>query len=79
MKALPVNFGFDFATDARAVFEALKHRKPLPVDEEVYTKEHLLIDDVMANYLEFSDQPEEIRKCLIERVRFRHRRPRQRS
>ena len=79
MKSLPINFDFDFANDARKVFEALKHREPLPVDEEVYTSEHLLIDDMVADYLEFSDQQEEIRQCLIERVNFRHRRARQRG
>ena len=51
MKALPINFGFDYGTDARAVFEALKFREPLPVSEEVYTNEHLLIDDMVADYL----------------------------
>ena len=79
MKSLPINFDFDFANDARKVFEALKHREPLPVDEEVYTSEHLLIDDMVADYLEFSGQQEEIRQCLIERVNFRHRRARQRG
>jgi len=74
MKALPINLGFDFGTDARAVYEALKLREPLPVSDEVYTDEHLLIDDMVADYPEFSDQQEEIRQCLIERVGFRHRR-----
>ena len=79
MKTLPIDFDFDFANDAKQVFDAIKYREPLPVVEEVYTNEHLLIDDMVADYLEFSDQQEEIRQCLIERVSFRHTRARQRG
>ena len=76
MKMLPVDFDFGFADEAMEVFQSLKYREPLPVSEELYTKEHLLIDDVVTNYFGISDRQEEIRQCLIERVHFRHSRAR---
>ena len=53
MKALPVNFGFDFAEDAKKVFDSLKNREPLSVPEEIITEEHLLIDNMVADYFGF--------------------------
>lgn len=76
MKALPMNFNFDFATQARKVFNDIRCRQPLPVQEEVYTKEHLFIDDMIGNYLGFADRQEDIRKSLIEQVSFRMSRAR---
>ena len=71
MKALPINFDFDFATQARQVFNNIKCRQPLPVQEEVYTKEHLLIDDMVADFLGFSDKQDDIRQTLVKQVSFR--------
>ena len=79
MKGLPVNFDFDFADEARDVFETIKHREPLPVSEEVYTEDHLSIDEMVANFFGFSDEQESIRQSLIGQVNFRVSRSRSRS
>ena len=76
MKALPVNFGFDFAEDAKKVFDSLKNREPLSVPEEIITEEHLLIDNMVADYFGFRDMLENIREALIEQVNFRLNRAR---
>ncbi len=74
MKALPVNFDFDFAADAKKVFDTLKRGAPLPIAEEVTTKAHLLIDDVIADYFGFRGLTETIRQTLVEQVNFRTKR-----
>ena len=71
MKTLPVDFSFDFADDAKHVFDLIKSREPLPVSEEVYTREHLLIDDMVADYFGISNQIDAIRQTLINHVSFR--------
>ena len=76
MKLLPVAFDFNFADDAKQVMETLKHREPLPVWEEVYTEEHLLIDNMVAECLNFSNDQQRIRENLVDQVRFRGNRSR---
>lgn len=71
MKTLPVNFRFDFAEDAKEVFESIKNREPMSVAEEIYTDEHLLIDDMVADSLGFKDMLEDIRETLVRQVDFR--------
>ena len=71
MKTLPINFNFDFANDAKEVFDLIKTREPLPVSKEVYTKEHLLLDDMITSYFGISSQNEVIRRALIDQVDFR--------
>ena len=71
MKMLPIDFNFDFTREAKQVFEMLKNREPLPVSKEIYTDEHLLIDDLVAGYFGFQDRLENIRNTLIEQVNFR--------
>ena len=71
MKTLPINFSFDFGNEAKHVFELLRNREPLPVSEEIYTEEHLLIDEIIAGYFGLSDQQEAIRDTLINQVDFR--------
>ncbi|MCY3550427.1 MAG: Eco57I restriction-modification methylase domain-containing protein [Candidatus Poribacteria bacterium] len=71
MKMLPIDFNFDFEREAKQVFEILKDREPLPVSKEIYTDEHLLIDDIVADYFGFQDRLEDIRNALIEQVNFR--------
>ena len=72
MKALPVGFSFDFANDAKQVFESIRSREPLAVREEVYTEEHLAIDDMVARYFGFSNRQQDIRDALLEHVNSRH-------
>ena len=79
MKTLPINFDFDFAEDAKGVFQIIKDREPKPVSEEVYTDEHLLIDDMVANHFGFLDRQEDIRQALIEQVSLRMSRSRSRE
>ncbi len=71
MKTLPIDFNFDFAHEAKQVFELLKDREPLPVLKEIYTDEHLFIDDIVADYLGFQDKLDDIRNTLIEQINFR--------
>ena len=71
MKMLPIDFNFDFAADAKTVFSNLKNREPMPVAEEIYTEEHLLIDNLVAAYFGFQGKVEDIRNALIEQVNFR--------
>ena len=74
MKKLPIDFNFDFAREAKQVFEMHKDREPMPVSEEIHTDGHLFIDDMIANYFGFQDRLEDIRNTLIEQVNFRHSR-----
>ncbi len=76
MKALPVNFDFDFADAAKEVFDSIKHREPMSVAEEISTEEHLLIDEMVAEYFGFSDVLENIRVALVDQVNFRLNRAR---
>ena len=71
IKMLPIDFNFDFAHEAKQVFEMLKDREPLSVSKEIYTDEHLFIDDIVADYFGFQDSLEDIRNTLIEQVNFR--------
>ena len=76
MKMLPVAFDFDFAADARKLFHPLKGREPLPVAEEVITEEHLLIDEIIAQFFGFQKMEQKIRDTLFEQVNFRVNRAR---
>ncbi len=71
MKALPVEFDFDFGREARRVFAGLGNRHPLPVSQEIHTEEHLRIDDMVAGFFDIHDVQSDIRAALIERVSFR--------
>ena len=71
LKALPVSFDFDFADEAKEVFNVLRGRGPLPVAQEVHTVEHLAIDQMVFNYLGFSKRQDYVREQLLELVAFR--------
>ncbi len=71
MKALPINFDFDFADKAKTVFEALTSRAPLPLAQEIRTNEHLAIDQMVFDYLGFSDTQNDTRSELLAQVTFR--------
>ncbi len=71
MKTLPIDFRFDFADEARAVFDVLKEREPLPVAQEVRTDEHLSIDEMVSKFLGLEDRQEFIRQDLVTQVAFR--------
>lgn len=74
MKQLPVRFDFDFANEAKHVLERIRHREPRSVFEEIYSDEHLFIDEVISEYFGFSEVQEDIRKTLVEQVNFRQAR-----
>ena len=76
LKMLPINLDFDFAHEAKAVFEDLKHRAPLPVAEEIWTDEHLAIDRMVFDYLEVPDTQNNTREALLDKVTFRTTRSR---
>ena len=77
MKALPIDFQFDFVDDAKEVFDILKERDPLPLSQEVRTKEHLLIDGMVSEFFKISNSVEKkIRQTLVYQVHFRGARSR---
>ena len=71
MKALPINFAFDFAGKAKEVFKALEDRAPLPLAQEINTDEHLAIDQMVFDYFGFADMQSDTRSELIAQVAFR--------
>ena len=71
MKVLPIQFNFTFGEQARRVFSKLKAREPYVVTDELATDEHILIDDMIANYFGIEDWCVDIRNVLLEMVRFR--------
>ena len=74
MKTLPLEFDFDFADEARALFNKLGKRAPLSVEDEVYTDEHLAIDEVVSKFFGLHHEQERVREALVEQVRFRTKR-----
>ena len=71
MKTLPIGFNFGFVKDAKKAFNNIKDREPLPVWEEIWTEEHLFIDNIIADYFGFTDMQKSVRDTLIEQVNFR--------
>ena len=71
MKALPIDFDFNFSQDSKKVFDSIKNREPMPVLEEIQTQDHLLIDEIVADYFDFADMQQTIRDVLVEQVNFR--------
>ncbi len=78
MNELPIGFNFDFGRVAKEIFDSIGHREPLPVSQEVYTDEHLSIDDLIANFFGFTDTGNTIRDTLVEKVEARSSRARSR-
>ena len=74
LKMLPVDFDFDFAKEAKAIFNALKDRTPLPLAQEIRTSEHMAIDQMVFDYFGFSDFQDNTRGRLVEQVSFRMKR-----
>ena len=74
MKALPIDFDFDFADEAKAVFKVLKDRTPLPLAQEIRTDEHTAIDQMVFDYFDFSGMQNDTQERLLEQVAFRTRR-----
>ena len=74
MKTLPIDFDFDFADEAKAVFKVLKGRTPLPLSQEIRTDEHMAIDQMVFDYFEFSGMQNDTQQRLLEQVAFRTRR-----
>ncbi len=74
MKALPIGFSFDFADEAKAVFNRLKRRAPLPLAQEICTDEHSAIDQMIFGYFGFSELLNDTREQLLNQVAFRNRR-----
>ena len=71
MKNFPINLEPVFVDEAKEVFSSLRLRDPLPVQEEIFTDEHLFIDDVISNYFGFSKLQDKVRDVLVEQVNFR--------
>ena len=73
MKMLPIDFNFDFANEAKAVFKLLKGRTPLPLSKELTTDEHIAIDQMVFNYFGFSSIQKDTQEQLLQQVAFRTR------
>ena len=71
MKTLPIGFSFDFGKTAKEISDVVKQREPLPVSQEVYTDEHLRIDELVGSFFGFSDSQDAIRDALLEQVNAR--------
>ena len=74
LKTLPLEYDFNFAKEAHAVFDKLAKRTPLPVEQEVYTEEHLAIDEVVSQFFGLERCQDEVREALVEQVGFRTKR-----
>ncbi|MDE2684057.1 MAG: Eco57I restriction-modification methylase domain-containing protein [Chloroflexota bacterium] len=74
LRSFPVDFDFDFANEAKNVFNRLRDRSPLPVAQEIHTDEHMAIDRMVFGYFGFSDMEDDTRDQLSELVAFRTRR-----
>ena len=79
MKALPINFSFEFGRQAKEVFDSLSRRAPMPVSEEILTDEHLRIDQLVADHLGFAEIQDSIRETLVKEVGVRLSRSTRRS
>ena len=79
MKTLPIGFAFSFAEAAKDLYSRLQHRDPLPVQEEIYTSEHLRIDELVEEYFGIAQYSDAIREALLERVTLRESRARHQS
>ncbi len=73
MNMLPIDFEFDFAEQAKAVFSKLKHRCPLPLAREIRTEEHLTIDKMVFDYFGYEGILENVRAELLAQVTSRTR------
>ena len=71
LKSFPIGFRFDFADEARALYDQLQNRSPLKIGNEVETPEHLAIDDLVSEYFGFSVHSDLIREELVNRVSMR--------
>ena len=71
MKRLPIRFAYDFGTDARQVYEDLQKRTSLPVREELVTKEHLRIDQIVGEFFGIGNEMPYLRDDLVRLVKFR--------
>ena len=76
IKRLPIRFNFDFANEAKQALERIRHREPRSVSEEIYSDEHLFIDEIVSEYFGFSKVQEDIRETLVKQVNFRQTRAR---
>lgn len=76
MKNLPVGFSFDFTNEAKRIFKNLSKREPMKVEDELYTDDHLLIDEIVSDYFGFTYYQDSIRETLIKQVTFRTTRSR---
>ena len=76
MKMLPVAFDYDFAAEAKSVFEMLRHREALSVWDEVDTREHRMLDEMVSGFFGISGEMDNVRRDLVQQVRFRAARSR---
>ena len=76
MKSLPIGFTFNFASEAKQISKQLSEREPMKVEGELYSNEHLLIDEIVSDYFGFTDYQNTIRDTLVEQVTLRTGRPR---
>ena len=66
----------DMESEARKIFESLRHREPLPSLQEIETPEHRAIDALVCRALGCEEYEERIRKALQEAIALREKRAR---
>ena len=66
----------DMESEARKIFESLRHREPLPSLQEIETPEHCAIDALVCRALHCEEYEERIRKTLQQAIALRERRAR---
>ena len=66
----------DIESEARKIFESLRHREPLPSLQEIETPEHCAIDALVCRALHCEEYEERIRKTLQKAIALREKRAR---
>ena len=56
LREAPIYFDFNRARDIQKIYKKLKKRQALPTVDEVDTDEHKIIDDIIFDYLELSQE-----------------------
>lgn len=72
LKALPIYMDFNSSKDVQAIFRSLKIREASETLSELYTREHRVIDEMVAGFLGFSaEEMNHIVKMLAETINSR--------
>ena len=79
MKFLPLPIKPNYSNEAKKILYSLKNREAFPIEKEIYTEEHLFIDNIVASYFDCQDIMQRIREELVRQVNARYSRAQTRS